>query len=231
MRKVQFFLLVESIIFTLAFFDVLASQQARSLLFIAFVILGLWYLLGRRQGNILLLTGIYLIFLVFLLNPFFILGIILLIVYIFFNFFSRYQKQNQYTHLVFEDTALAVKRDKNLWFGNQDHHYDQFGYEDINMIRLFGNDVIDLDETVLTGRDNIFVVRKIFGKTKIIVPIDVEVSLSASSIYGSVRFMGQPQLDLRNENVSLSSPNYLQSHKRIKIVVNSILGDVEVVSV
>ncbi|WP_447558135.1 cell wall-active antibiotics response protein LiaF [Streptococcus suis] len=123
------------------------------------------------------------------------------------------------------------KRKIDGWFGNHDHSQDRFGFEDINIVRLFGNDVVDLDKTVLVGRDNIVVIRKTFGRTKIIVPIDVEVALSATSIYGRVSFLGESYWDLRNESIAVNSSDYQESHKRVKVVTNNILGDVEVVRV
>ncbi|MGZ7246429.1 LiaF domain-containing protein, partial [Streptococcus pyogenes] len=85
--------------------------------------------------------------------------------------FSRYEKKNQYTHIILDDQPLEAQKEKSQWFGNQIHSKDQYGFEDINIIRLFGNDIIDLDEGVLVGRDNIVVIRKTFGRTKIVVPI------------------------------------------------------------
>ncbi|MGQ7462999.1 cell wall-active antibiotics response protein LiaF [Streptococcus suis] len=231
MRKVQFFILIESMIFTMAAFDVVANEASRTLLLFSALLLLVWYFLGRRLNSVLLFSSLFLFFLVFVLNPYFIIGVMLLVVYMFVNFFSRYEKRNQYTQIVFHDNALQVQKDKNRWFGNHDHSQDHFGFEDINIVRLFGNDVVDLDKTVLVGRDNIVVIRKTFGRTKIIVPIDVEVSLSATSIYGRVNFLGQSHWDLRNESIAINSPDYQESHKRVKVVTNNIFGDVEVVRV
>lgn len=231
MRKVQFFLLIESMIFTMAIFDVVANEASRTLLFVSALLLLIWYLASRKLNSVLLISSLSLLILVFVLNPFFIIGIMLLVVYMLINFFSRYEKRNQYTHIVFNDYALQVQKAKNKWFGNQDHSQDRFGFEDINIVRLFGNDVVDLDKTVLVGRDNIVVIRKTFGRTKIIVPIDVEVSLSATSIYGQAHFLGKDYWDLRNESIVVNSAGYKDAHKRVKVVSNNIFGDVEVVRV
>lgn len=231
MRKVQFFLLIESMVFTIALFDVVANEASRTLLLVSAVLLLFWYLLGRKWQSVLLISSLSLIFLVFVLNPFFIIGILLLVVYMLINFFSRYEKRNQYTQIVFNDYALQVQKDKHKWFGSQEHSHDRFGFEDINIVRLFGNDVVDLDQTVLVGRDNIVVIRKTFGRTKIIIPIDIEVSLSASSVYGRVSFLGESQWDLRNESIAVNSSDYRESHKRVKVVTNNIFGDVELVRV
>lgn len=231
MRKVQFFLLIESMLFTMAAFDVVANEASRTLLLFSALLLLAWYFLGRRLNSVLLVSSLSLVFLVFVLNPYFIIGVMLLVVYMFVNFFSRYEKRNQYTQIVFTDYALQVQKEKNRWFGNHDHSQDRFGFEDINLVRLFGNDVVDLDKTVLVGRDNIVVIRKTFGRTKIIVPIDVEVSLTATTVYGKVTFLEHSTWDLRNESIAINSPDYQDSHKRVKVVTNNIFGDVEVVRV
>ena len=231
MRKVQFFILIETVIFTMAFFDIMATEGARAILLFAILLLLVRYLIGGKGVDFLLVSASGLFFLVFMLNPYFIFGMLLISVYMIINFFSRYEKKNQYTHILLDDQPLEARREKTQWFGNQDHTKDQYGFEDINIIRLFGNDIVDLDEGVLIGRDNIVVIRKTFGRTKIVVPIDVEVSLSASSLYGRVRFLNLSFWDLRNESFSISSPGYNESHKRVKIVVNCLFGDVEVIRV
>ena len=231
MRKVQFFILIETVIFTMAFFDIMATEGARAILLFAILLLLVRYLIGGKGVDFLLVSASGLFFLVFMLNPYFIFGMLLISVYMIINFFSRYEKKNQYTHILLDDQPLEARREKTQWFGNQDHTKDQYGFEDINIIRLFGNDIVDLDEGVLIGRDNIVVIRKTFGRTKIVVPIDVEVSLSASSLYGRVRFLNLSFWDLRNESFSISSPGYKESHKRVKIVVNCLFGDVEVIRV
>lgn len=152
-------------------------------------------------------------------------------VYMIVNFFARYEKRSQYSRVILDERPLEMNREKSQWFGNQDHSLDRYGFEDLNIIRLFGNDIVDLDETALVGRDNILVIRKTFGRTKIVVPIDVEVSLSAASLYGRVHFLGLSYWDLRNESLAISSPNYQDSHKRVKIVINCLFGDIEVVRV
>ena len=231
MRKVQFFILIETVIFTMAFFDIMATEGARAILLFALLLLLVRHLMGGKGIDFLLVSAISLFFLVFMLNPYFIFGMLLIAVYMIVNFFSRYEKKNQYTHILLDDQPLEAHREKTQWFGNQDHSKDQYGFEDINIIRLFGNDIVDLDEGVLVGRDNIVVIRKTFGRTKILVPIDVEVSLSASSLYGRVRFLNLSFSDLRNESFSISSPGYRESHKRVKLVINCLFGDVEVIRV
>ncbi|WP_447558136.1 DUF7649 domain-containing protein [Streptococcus suis] len=102
-------------IFTMAAFDVVANEASRTLLLFSALLLVIWYFLGRKVNSVLLVSSLSLLFLVFVLNPFFIIGIMLLVVYMLINFFSRYEKRNQYTHIVFSDYSLQVQKEKNRW--------------------------------------------------------------------------------------------------------------------
>lgn len=63
MRKVQFFLLIESMIFTMAAFDVVANEASRTLLLFSALLLVIWYFLGRKSQQCF--TGQLLISIIF----------------------------------------------------------------------------------------------------------------------------------------------------------------------
>lgn len=231
MRKIQFFILVETLLFSLAFFDALRNEGARIFLIVAILLLALKFLLGRKGVDVLLTTASVLLFIVFALNIYFILAILFALTYLIINSFARYEKINRYSQVLVDEKILSVRREKTSWFGQQDYSQTHFGFDDVNVTRLFGNDIIDLDQAIVTGTDNVILIRKVFGKTKIIVPVDVEVSLSASSLYGRVSFLGEAFWDLRNESISATSPAYDGAYKKVKIVLNTFYGDVEVVRV
>ena len=44
---------------------------------------------------------------------------------------------------------------------------DFYAFDDINIIRLTGSDVIDLSSVIVTGKDNVVIIRKVFGPTKV----------------------------------------------------------------
>lgn len=48
MRKVQFFILIETVIFTMAFFDIMATEGARAILLFALLLLLVRQLTGAR---------------------------------------------------------------------------------------------------------------------------------------------------------------------------------------
>ena len=67
------------------------------------------------------------------------------------------------------------------------------------------------------------------GTTRIIVPVDVEISLSVNCLYGDLTFLHQPKRALRNEHYHQETRDYLKSNKSVKIFLTTMVGDVEVV--
>jgi hypothetical protein len=94
---------------------------------------------------------------------------------------------------------------------------------------MVGKDTIHLEEVILTNHDNVIILRKGIGDTKIIVPVDVAVSLKVNSLYGELFFLGQTVRELRNESISLTTPDFDRANKSVKIVIASLIGNVEVV--
>ena len=54
-----------------------------------------------------------------------------------------------------------------------------------------GRDTIHLDEVIVVNHDNVIILRKMFGNTKIILPVDVELSLQVNTLYGELRLFSQ----------------------------------------
>ena len=55
------------------------------------------------------------------------------------------------------------------------------------------------------------------------------VSLKVNSLYGELSFLGQTVRELRNESISLTTPDFDRANKSVKIVIASLIGNVEVV--
>ena len=133
--------------------------------------------------------------------------------------------------MLFFEQDTVVKKEKNRWLGDI-HHFsslDGCRFDDINLFRMVGKDTIHLEEVILTNHDNVIILRKGIGDTKIIVPVDVAVSLKVNSLYGELSFLGQTVRELRNESISLTTPDFDRANKSVKIVIASLIGNVEVV--
>ncbi|EFW88175.1 MULTISPECIES: cell wall-active antibiotics response protein LiaF [Streptococcus] len=229
MRKFQFFLLVECILLALGMMTILANDLSSFILILVLILIALRFYNQDKRNNLLLTVGLVLLFLILMLNPYIIMAVVLGVVYVVINHFSQVKKKNRFALVRFREEDLKAKPIRNQWIGASMHDSDFYAFDDINIIRLTGSDVIDLSSVIVTGKDNVVIIRKVFGPTKVLVPIDVGVKLDVSAIYGSVRYFDFGEYDLRNESLKLWHAQDEEYLKGVKIIVNTIAGDVEVV--
>ena len=230
MRKFQIFLFIEACLLTGALIMMVSENFSRFLLMLLLFLLLIRYYTGKQGNNFILVAVSILFFFIIMLNPFVILAIFVALIYSLFLLYPMMTQEREETNLVFED-VVTVKKEKNRWFGNL-HHFSSYQtcrFDDINLFRLMGKDTIHLEHVILTNHDNVIILRKIVGTTRIIVPIDVEVSLSVNSLYGDLTFLDQPKRALRNEQFHQETRDYLKSPKSVKIFLTTMVGDVEVV--
>lgn len=230
MKKFHIFLIVESALLAMAIMTILSKDISAFLLLLVVTLLLLrFYNLGSRN-NFLLTASFWLLFLVFMLNPYVIVAILFGVVYVLINHFSQVKQNNRRALIRFEEKELTVLTSANQWLGDHEPlKRTSFAFDDINIIRLTGNDTIDLREVIVSGKANHILIRKVYGPTQIIVPVDVAVRLNAACVYGSVTFFDYPEYDLRNETITLEEEGFNQANKSMKIVVTILAGNVEVV--
>ena len=230
MRKFQIFLFIEACLLTGALIMMVSEHFSRFLLILLLFLLLIRYYTGRQGNNLILVAVSILFFFIIMLNPFVILAIFVALIYSLFLLYPMMNQEREDTNLIFEE-VVTVKREKNRWFGNL-HHFSSYQtcrFDDINLFRLMGKDTVHLEHVILSNHDNVIILRKIVGTTKIIVPVDVEVSLSVNSLYGDLIFFDQPKRALRNEQFHQETRDYLKSPKSVKILLTTMVGDVEVV--
>lgn len=122
------------------------------------------------------------------------------------------------------------RRFKRPWFANERIGSNIYEWDDINIDILSGDTIIDLGNTLLPKNDSIIIIRKGFGRTRVLVPMGVAVVLEHSTFYGNVRFEDE-KYHLKNESLKLYSNDFDTNNRRLKIITNSLLGDVEVIRV
>ena len=230
MRKFQIFLFIEACLLTGALIMMVSEHFSRFLLILLLFLLLIRYYTGKQGNNFILVAVSILFFFIIMLNPFVILAIFVALIYSLILLYPMMNQEREDTNLVFEE-VVTVKREKNRWFGNL-HHFSSYQtcrFDDINLFRLMGKDTIHLEHVILSNHDNVIILRKLVGTTRIIVPVDVEVSLSVNSLYGDLTFFDQPKRSLRNEQFHQETRDYLKSPKSVKILLTTMVGDVEVV--
>ena len=164
-----------------------------------------------------------------MVNPYVIAALLFAVVYGLIVVSPYFYKENKETILIFNED-VEVNQKHNRWLGDLHHFNRDFcQFEDINLHRFYGKDTIHLENVILSNHDNVILVRKFFGDTKIIVPVDVAISLQANSLYGDLYFMDEDHHKLRNDSISLTSSDYHKANKSVKIVLSTFIGSVEVV--
>lgn len=229
MRKIQFFIFVEAILLTMALITVLATDFSRFVLLAILLLLLTYYYIGRQRGNFLLVTASILFLLIIMVNPYVIAALLFAVIYGLIVASPYFYKENKETILIFNED-IEANQVRNRWLGDLHHFNRDFcQFEDINLHRFYGKDTIHLENVILSNHDNVILVRKFFGDTKIIVPVDVAISLQANSLYGDLYFMDEDHHKLRNESISLTSSDYKKANKSVKVVLSTFIGSVEVV--
>ncbi|GMA54768.1 hypothetical protein GCM10025857_61250 [Alicyclobacillus contaminans] len=119
------------------------------------------------------------------------------------------------------------KKKKQQWLGNERIGNDVYEWDDINLNVLSGDTIIDLGNTILPKKDNVILVRKGIGRTRILIPTGIGVQLEHTALMGAVSFEDY-ETKLRNETLTLYSKEYSESSRRLKVVTNTLFGDIEV---
>ena len=122
------------------------------------------------------------------------------------------------------------KRKKQQWFGNERIGNTVYEWNDINLSVLSGDTIIDLGNTILPKNDSIVLIRKGFGRTRILIPTGIGIQLNHAAFAGDVIFE-ESKIELRNEKITMYSSDYDNSPRKLKIVSNTLLGDLEVIRV
>ncbi|EFR30980.1 cell wall-active antibiotics response protein LiaF [Eremococcus coleocola] len=108
------------------------------------------------------------------------------------------------------------------------NHQTIFEWDDINLVYIGGNDIIDLGNAVMPQGENVVMIRKLFGNTRIIIPKDLGIHLNISIMSGKVVFE-QEKYQLLMENFRWLTPDYEKNQRRIKLIISVAFGDIEVI--
>ena len=147
-----------------------------------------------------------------------------------FSQFSFWKKKQMIMVETTEPENPRRKKKKQQWFGNERIGNTVYEWDDINLSVLSGDTIIDLGNTILPKNDSIVLVRKGFGRTRILIPTGIGIQLEHAAFIGTVIFE-QQESQLRNEKITMYSSDYENSPRKLKIVSNTLLGDLEVIRV
>lgn len=103
-----------------------------------------------------------------------------------------------------------------------------FEWDDINIIAIGGDSIIDLDATIFPDGESVVFIRKMFGRTRVILPHDVGLKMNITLINGRVVYE-QDVFPLLNDCFLWESKDYNKNSRKVKVMISSVFGDVEVI--
>lgn len=238
----RFFIVIEALLFIVALWQIVHSPGLAVLLILGIILTSYAAKKVPRKNfnNFLMVVGIIFILIGLLNSP--AIWIMLLFAILFIGLkgveiagvdFSQRAPWRKKQMIIVETTNVEPKngrRFKRPWFANERIGTNVYEWDDININLLSGDTIIDLGNTLLPKDDNIIIIRKGFGKTRILIPLGVAVVLEHSTLYGNVTFEDE-KYQLKNETLKLFSNEFDTNNRRLKIITNSLVGDVEVIRV
>lgn len=122
------------------------------------------------------------------------------------------------TKPLFENTLLGQQRTPD----------DVYEWNDINIQAAVGDTVIDLSYTVLPKGETVIAIRNVIGKVQVLVPYELEVNISHSSIVGTVSVFNHAETKVFNQVMQYQTPDFQKSEQKVKIITSLFIGDLEV---
>ena len=221
MTKFNFFLVVEALLLTLGLITIFNNDITSFIFILVLTLLAVRFFNKESKSDFVLTICLISLFLVSMWNIYVVLAILVGVAYVMINHFSQVKKKNRYALIQFKEDNLNPRAVRNQWIGTRmEPVSDRYDFDDINIIRFFGTDVIDLTQVIVSGRDNVVILQKLYGPTTILVPIDVSVKLNISAIYSSVTFFNEDEYDLRYESLTLQGAEYEHAHRTVKLILN-----------
>lgn len=237
------FLLIESLLLIVALY-----QLIHNIFILGLFVAGCWLIfLNRNQQKkkkrTPLVIGIFLTAFALMSLAGFWYMLIVAVIFLYLNYGKVFSKMDSFNFqqtpwnekemIVVETTdnlPKNAKRFKRKWLGNERIGNSIYEWDDINFSIFMGDTIIDLGNTILPKNESYIVIRKGFGKTRILVPNGMGIMIEHSAIKGKIAFEEQ-QYVLENESVKMYSKHYEDQARTLKIVTNVLVGDLEVIAI
>ncbi|MGX7109687.1 cell wall-active antibiotics response protein LiaF [Facklamia miroungae] len=127
-----------------------------------------------------------------------------------------------------QDQQRTILQYQSLFDMREDAKKVSYEWDDINLVYFGGNSIIDLGNTLIPAGEHTVLIRKMFGRVRLIIPRDIGLNMNISLISGRVMFESQ-DYELTLENFKWRSPDYQQANRKLSFIVSSVIGDVEVI--
>ncbi|MCZ2846258.1 MAG: cell wall-active antibiotics response protein LiaF [Candidatus Bathyarchaeota archaeon] len=117
---------------------------------------------------------------------------------------------------------------KSLFYGQQKTPEEIYDWDDVNIQTGIGDTRIDLSNTVLAKGEAVISIRNFIGNIQVLVPYDIEISVSHSVITGTTIIFEEANEKLLNQTLQFRTDNYQEAQQKIKIITSMGIGRLEV---
>lgn len=150
----------------------------------------------------------------------FIFLIVLIVRYIFYRF-------KPLKIIATEEAVESPEFIKQKWFGEQRTLIYVYKWEDLQIQHGIGDIHIDMSKAANIREHNTVVIRHFLGKVQIIVPLNYNIKLHFSALYGNA-YVNETSYKVENNNIKVSEETK-EDNYAVNVYLSTFIGDVEVI--
>lgn len=193
--------------------------------------IGMMYFSMRKRTRFLFWTGFTLLILAVFSMWSLRLLLLAIMGYILYKLWKNepIQKMIRPFDTVYKETPNSIIQNK--LFSSQTTPFNAYEWQDVHVHSFYGEQVIDVTQTVLPKGTSFVSIRQSLGKVTIYVPYEIPVRLHYATIIGEADIFGRGEQRLWNQSV-LVKDGYLEDvtyASELVITVSTWIGDIEVI--
>ena len=150
----------------------------------------------------------------------FIFLIVLIVRYIFYRF-------KPLKIIATEEAVESPEFIKQKWFGEQRTPIYVYKWEDLQIQHGIGDIHIDMSKAANIREHNTVVIRHFLGKVQIIVPLNYNIKLHFSALYGNA-YVDETSYKVENNNIKVIEETK-EDNYAVNLYLSTFIGDVEVI--
>ena len=142
---------------------------------------------------------------------------------------KQHHKHNDWTEWWNNDPTAQTR---SGFIGDIHIGHEYWELKPLNISHFIGDTVVDLTKAQIPQGETRICISSFIGDVKIYVPNDYEVGVQviSSAFVGDVKVLGHKEGGFF-KNMNIHSPSYMETDKKIKLIVSTFIGDVRVTKV
>lgn len=125
-----------------------------------------------------------------------------------------------------QESAATTISSSNV-FGDVDMKITSTDFHGGSISNVFGDMNIDLSEIQLAEGEQTLKLDGVFGDMHVLVPKNIEVYVTAHSVIGDMRVLGNVKSGF-GQQISYTTPNYPGATKKLRLITNQVFGSAKI---